>query len=279
MAKIVGLPKLSPTMEEGTLSKWVKREGDDIAVDDVIAEVETDKATMEWRSFDRGVLLKILAPEGATVAAEAPIAILGQRGEDISQLLPSSVSAASAASPPSPIAQAPTAPLTPRVTAPAAPPELSSPRVANAQQREPNSELRELANSPHEPSGSPQRTASEAGSARILASPSVRRLAREQSLDLRGKVGSGPGGRIIQRDLESLLQSSTRVVPTEPEVTSHSPNRNIDTLGGRSEPKIVPLSAMRRTIARRLVESKQTVPHFYLTAEVRADALIATRQT
>jgi len=87
MAKIVGLPKLSPTMEEGTLARWVKKEGDEIAVDDLVAEIETDKATMEWRAFDRAVLLKILVPEGATLKPDEPVAIFGERGEDISALL------------------------------------------------------------------------------------------------------------------------------------------------------------------------------------------------
>ena len=87
MAKIIGLPKLSPTMEEGTLVRWVKQEGDAIEVDDLIAEVETDKATMEFRSFDRGVLLKQLAPEGATLSPDQPVAIVGGKGDDISALL------------------------------------------------------------------------------------------------------------------------------------------------------------------------------------------------
>ena len=87
MAKIIGLPKLSPTMEEGTLVAWVKKEGDEVEVDDLLAEVETDKATMEFRSFDRGVLLKILVPEGETLEPDVPVAIIGKAGEDISDLL------------------------------------------------------------------------------------------------------------------------------------------------------------------------------------------------
>ena len=92
MAKIIGLPKLSPTMEEGTLVKWVKKEGEEVAVDDLLAEVETDKATMEFRSFDRGVLLKILVPEGETLAPDTPVAIIGNKGEDVSKLLESAKS-------------------------------------------------------------------------------------------------------------------------------------------------------------------------------------------
>ncbi|MCA9601476.1 MAG: pyruvate dehydrogenase complex dihydrolipoamide acetyltransferase, partial [Myxococcales bacterium] len=100
MAKIIGLPKLSPTMDEGTLSKWVKKEGDAVDVDDLLAEVETDKATMEFRSFDKGVLLKILAPEGESLAPDAPVAIIGQKGEDISALVASAAGGAKAPSPP-----------------------------------------------------------------------------------------------------------------------------------------------------------------------------------
>jgi pyruvate dehydrogenase E2 component (dihydrolipoamide acetyltransferase) len=87
MAKIVGLPKLSPTMEEGTLAKWAKKEGDELAIDDLVAEVETDKATMEWRALDKGVLLKILVPEGSTLKPDQPVAIIGNKGDDITALL------------------------------------------------------------------------------------------------------------------------------------------------------------------------------------------------
>ena len=92
MAQIVGLPKLSPTMEEGTLARWAKKEGDALEVDDLIAEVETDKATMEWRALDKGVLLKILVPEGSTLKPDVPVAIVGQRGEDISALIAQALS-------------------------------------------------------------------------------------------------------------------------------------------------------------------------------------------
>src|SRR3954471_10841375 len=100
MAKIIGLPKLSPTMEEGTLVRWVKKEGDSVEVDDLVAEVETDKATMEFRSFDAGVLLKQLAPEGATLSPDQPVAIIGKKGDDISKLLKQAGGAAESVPPP-----------------------------------------------------------------------------------------------------------------------------------------------------------------------------------
>ncbi|MEE8165098.1 MAG: biotin/lipoyl-containing protein, partial [Myxococcota bacterium] len=106
MAKIIGLPKLSPTMEEGTLVSWAKKEGDAVDIDDLLAEVETDKATMEFRSFDRGVLLKILVPEGVTLEAEVPVAIIGKAGEDITDLL-AQVESRSAAAPASASSPAP----------------------------------------------------------------------------------------------------------------------------------------------------------------------------
>lgn len=259
MAKIVGLPKLSPTMEEGTLTKWVKKEGDDIAVDDVIAEVETDKATMEWRSFDRTVLLKILAPEGTTLAPDAPIAILGERGDDISALTGGD------------------APKTPEPAKAAAQPS-------------PKPEPVEAQPSPKGPQGTVAPTQEAAPHAnaggRIAASPSVRRMAREHGVDLHGIEGSGPGGRIIQRDLEAIVAGggtpSVAERPASPAAAERAaaPTRAA-TAGvgseGRPAPKVIPLTQMRRTIARRLVESKQNVPHFYLSIEARANALIEAR--
>ncbi len=227
MAQVVGLPRLSPTMEEGTLTRWAKREGDDIAVDDLIAEVETDKATMEWRAFDRTVLLKILVAEGATVAPDTPVAIFGGRGEDISSLL-------------SPVQSADS-------TREAPPPAKKAEQPAQ------------------QPTG------------RVPASPSVRRLARERGVDLHAVQGSGPGGRIVQRDMERLaLQPSG--TENAPLAGARADRSEVSASTARPAPVAVPLSSMRRTIARRLVESKQNVPHFYLSADVRVDALLSTRQ-
>src|SRR5688572_20976737 len=144
MAKIVGLPKLSPTMEEGTLARWAKKEGDAIELDDLIAEVETDKATMEWRAFDRGVLLKILVPEGSTLQPDTPVAIVGAKGDDISALLAQAQKGGAAASAPAPTAVA------------AAPSPAPAPAPAAASQAEP-----------------PPRS-----DGRVLASPFVRKIAR-----------------------------------------------------------------------------------------------------
>jgi len=227
MAKIIGLPKLSPTMEEGTLVAWIKKEGEEVEVDDLLAEVETDKATMEFRSFDRGVLLKILVPEGETLAPDVPVAIIGKTGEDISGLIEQARSLSGSA------------PASAPVSAPA---PISAP-----------------ASAPRTESGS---AAPNVG--RVLSSPLVRRLAREQSIDLRLVRGSGPQGRIVKRDIESYGGGAA-----EPFVPS----------GERLPPRVVKASSMRRTIARRLTESKQTIPHYYLTIDTDiaplADARLA----
>jgi pyruvate dehydrogenase E2 component (dihydrolipoamide acetyltransferase) len=225
MAKIIGLPKLSPTMEEGTLVTWVKKEGDEVDVDDLLAEVETDKATMEFRSFDRGVLLKILVPEGETLEPDVPVAIIGKAGEDIASLL-EQVASASASAP----ASVPEAAAAPE----AAPEAASAPAPASAP-----------------------------ASGRILSSPLVRRLARERSIDLRTVQGSGPQGRIVKRDIESY---------TGPAAGTQAPS------GERLPPQVAKASSMRRTIARRLTESKQTVPHYYLTIDVDIAPLSEARK-
>ena len=178
MAKLIGLPKLSPTMEEGTLAKWAKQEGDKVSIDDLLAEVETDKATMEFRSFDKGVLLKILAPEGSVLVMDAPVAIIGKAGEDISALIAEAESwsaggASEEAAAPAPQPQA-------TATAAASTPSAPVPVVA-----------------------SPAPIAAPVTGGRIMASPLVRRLARERSIDLSRVPGTGPRGRIIKRDLDA----------------------------------------------------------------------------
>ncbi len=184
MAEIVGLPKLSPTMEEGTLVAWHKRQGDRIEPDELLAEVETDKATVEFRSFWEGTLLAIVAQEGAVLRPGDPVAIVGQPGENVSALLEqvrAEKAGAGKADEPEPApAKEPSGEPVPQAAASA--PQARS-LVASA-------------------SG-----ASVTPSGRVLASPLVRRLARERGVDLRQVPGSGPGGRIVTRDLERFLDS------------------------------------------------------------------------
>jgi len=224
MAKIIGLPKLSPTMEEGTLVAWIKKEGDEVEVDDLLAEVETDKATMEFRSFDRGVLLKILVPEGETLEPDVPVAIIGKSGEDISGLI-AEVAAASASAP---VSEPVSAPESEPVSAP-----VSAPVSGVATE------------------------------GRVLSSPFVRRLARERSIDLRAVHGSGPRGRIVKRDIDSYDGGASVSFSTSAE---------------RLPPRVVKASSMRRTIARRLTESTQTAPHYYLSIDVDIAALADARK-
>lgn len=254
MAKIVGLPKLSPTMEEGTLARWVKKEGDALEVDDLVAEVETDKATMEWRALDKGVLLKILVPEGSTLKPDVPVAIVGQRGEDITALIEQAKSGAPPASAPKGPAVGPSAAVARAAVAQATAP--AAPSLAPVQ----------ATVAPVQAPAAPQPTG------RVFASPLVRKLAREQGIDLHGVEGSGPHGRVVKRDLDATPKAASAPAAASAPRAALPAQRS--TPGGVV---VQPLSQMRKTIARRLTESKQTVPHFYLTIDVDAQPIVDAR--
>jgi pyruvate dehydrogenase E2 component (dihydrolipoamide acetyltransferase) len=228
MAKVLEMPKLSPTMTEGQLTVWHKKEGDPVAIDDLLAEVETDKATMEFRSFDKGTLLKLLVTTGSQVQLGQPVAILGNPGEDISNLTPKGEGQNAAPPPPAPQAPAPAARPAPAVAA--APPVAATVATSN--------------------------------DGRVRASPYVRKIAREREIDLSGVPGSGPRGRIVARDLEGARSTSQPSPAAAPSAAD----------------ELRPLSMMRRTIARRLTESKQNVPHFYLNIDVDAAAIARLRE-
>ncbi|MBL9025277.1 MAG: pyruvate dehydrogenase complex dihydrolipoamide acetyltransferase [Myxococcales bacterium] len=232
MAKILDMPKLSPTMEEGQISAWHKKEGEPVGVDDLLAEVETDKATMEFRSFDKGTLLKILVPAGSMVKLGQPVAVLGAPGEDVSSLVAQAGSGGAA-------------PAAPKAEAQPAPAPAAQPAPANG-------------------GGAPS-----TDGGRVKASPYVRKLARERGLSLAGVAGSGPNGRIVARDVEALPAGGP---------APSAPARPAAPRAEAPLPESRPLSMMRKTIARRLTESKQTVPHFYLTIDVDADALFGLRE-
>jgi len=288
MAKVLEMPKLSPTMEEGVLSAWHKKEGDDVAVDDLLAEVETDKATMEFRAFDKGTLLKILAPAGAQVKLGQPVAILGAPGEDVLALTSEAAAHAPRAPAAAPSPVSPSAPTSPQVEVPSPapvpaelrtaggtsetmlPPETSAPPA----QREPR------VGSVLERTSFPGTTIPAADDARpdggrVIASPYVRKVARERGIDLHGAQGSGTGGRVLPGDLDTLRGQATtaltRIAPTAP------PAGGIARAPGLEESEVRALSPMRRTIARRLTESKTTVPHFYLRIDVDAGQLTKLR--
>jgi pyruvate dehydrogenase E2 component (dihydrolipoamide acetyltransferase) len=282
MAKVLEMPKLSPTMEEGLLTAWHKKEGDSIVVDDLLAEVETDKATMEFRAFDKGTLLRLLVPAGATVKLGQPVAILGNPGEDVSALVAQHARALAPPPPPPPTPAPNPAPA----RNPALNTTLSQSLNPAPSPRAPDTESPPAQRVPARTASALDRTeylaepvpASENG--RVIASPYVRRVAREMGVDLRGAQGSGPFGRIVQGDLErmkpqpALVDGDTaRSALVRAQATTLQPPGMF-----LAEPEVRPLSMMRRTIARRLTEAKQTVPHFYLNIDVDAAPLLELRE-
>jgi pyruvate dehydrogenase E2 component (dihydrolipoamide acetyltransferase) len=245
MANQVVMPKLSPTMEEGQISRWLKKEGDQVSMGEPLAEIDTDKATMEMQALTNGVLRKILVHEGESAPLGQPIAIVAEASEDISALL-----AAPAAKP----AAAPSAPQT--EPAPAAAPKQPPPQPTTAGA---------------EAGGNGNQPASD----RLVVSPLAARMAAEAGIDLRTLTGTGPGGRIVKRDIESAVTQKApaagvaqlRAVPAIRPASGASPYRD------------EAASEIRRTIARRLVTSLGPVPHFFLTVDVEMDRAAEMRQS
>ena len=241
----IKMPALSPTMTEGNLARWLKQEGDDVAPGDVIAEIETDKATMEVEAVDEGKLGKILVTEGTEgVAVNAPIAILLEEGEGASALDGIATSVPATAPPARAVKEA----------APAAPPPSQPAASANGQ---------------HPPSAKP------AGN-RIFVSPLARRMAEQAGLDLAMLTGSGPRGRIIKTDIERAQKQGVQAPP--PAGMVQAPSAPATQLPADVPVEEIPLSNMRKVIARRLTEAKQNIPHFYLTVDCELDALLALRK-
>jgi len=243
----ITMPALSPTMTEGTLAKWLLKEGDTVQSGDLLAEIETDKATMEVEAADDGVLARILVAEGTEgVPVNAPIAIFLEEGEDAS-VFEDATSETAAAAVAALAAPTPTqAPATEAVavTAPAA-----APPVAVA-----------------------------ASGGRILASPLARRMATQAGLDLASVSGSGPRGRIVKADIEAAMATggAPAAAPVSPvTATPAAPAADASALEGDFE--LQPLSTIRKTIARRMSESKREAPHFYLTVDCELDALLSLR--
>jgi len=252
------MPALSPTMTEGTLAKWLKKEGDQVSSGDVLAEIETDKATMEIEAVDEGVLGKILIKEGTeAVPINTPIAVLLAEGEDRSAL------GAWAGAAPAPAAKAEAKPATAATPAPAARP---SPAPAPATQ------------------AAPQPAPSGNGS-RVFASPLARRMAEQAGVDIAAVKGSGPHGRIVKRDIEAALAAPIAPRPAVPTALPAAPAARPPAPTPAPAP-VAPTalyteianSGMRKVIARRLLESKQTIPHFYLSIDCQVDALIRIRK-
>jgi pyruvate dehydrogenase E2 component (dihydrolipoamide acetyltransferase) len=233
MATKVLMPKLSDTMEEGTILKWLRKEGEKVKQGETLVEIESDKADMELEAYDSGVLRKIVVPEGGKAPIGALIAIIGEPNEDISALL-------------------------------AAAPAAEQPAPAAAAQKTPPSSSQAVTASPPAQAATPA-TPQAAHDGRIKASPLAKRLAKEHNINLLTIPGSGPQGRVIKRDIESALSGKIAVSRAAAAIVP-----------GTAED--VPLSPIRKTIAKRMSESKQTAPHFYVTVEIDMEPAMAFRE-
>ena len=245
----IKMPALSPTMEEGTLAKWLVKVGDKVASGDIMAEIETDKATMEFEAVDEGIVTAISVEEGTEgVKVGTVILTLAEEGEDAS-----AAPAAAAKAAPAPVAKAEAAPA----AAPAPVAAASAPAPAPA-----------------------------AGD-RVIASPLAKRIAAERGIDLSTIKGTGPGGRIVKADVEGATPGTASAKPAAATTAAASPSAAVAPSPAPAQAGPIPdfgipfedqkLSSMRKIIARRLTESKQTVPHIYLTVDVRLDALLKLR--
>ncbi|HEY7384526.1 MAG TPA: pyruvate dehydrogenase complex dihydrolipoamide acetyltransferase [Beijerinckiaceae bacterium] len=255
------MPALSPTMEKGNLAKWLKKEGDAVKSGDVIAEIETDKATMEVEAVDEGILAKIVVPEGtADVPVNQLIALIAGEGED-----PKSVSASGGGAPAAKPAPAAPASPQPAQSKPAAAPQPASAPSPGAGQAQARAEA-----------------AKGNGAGRVFASPLARRIAREAGIDLSRVQASGPHGRIVERDVRGAIAGGTAKGPAPqtaaPSVARAPSDAQVKALFEAGSYEEIPHDNMRRTIARRLTEARQTIPQFYLTVDCEIDALLAMRE-
>ena len=251
------MPALSPTMEKGNLAKWLKKEGDKIKSGDVIAEIETDKATMEYEAVDDGTLAKIVVPEGTQdVAVNSVIAVLANESEDVKAAASANV-------------KAPTAP------------KAEEPKKGDTKQSAPAPAI-QATPAPRAPAAAVP-SARPAGANRVFASPLARRLAKEANLDLNSVQGSGPNGRIIARDVDQAKSGKGLRAPSGPPAADGLAARvmsdaQIRSLYEEGSYELIPHDGMRRTIARRLTASVQSIPHFYETMDCDIGRLMAARE-
>ncbi len=248
-ASLVLMPKMSDTMTEGVISGWLKKVGDDVKSGDIIAEVETDKATMELEAYEDGKLLYIGAKEGESVPVDGVIAVIGEEGADYQKLLEAHKQDAKAAATTEPEkASSSTAP---------APAPTPAPAEAKAPVAKPTEPVKQTS-----------------ANGRIKASPLAKRLAKEKGYDISQIPGTGEGGRIVKRDVESFTPQAAPVAATQ-----GTASVSLAQIVGEESYEDVPLSQMRKTIAKRLAESKFTAPHFYLTMEIDMDKAIEARKS
>jgi len=290
MAQILGLPKLSPTMEEGVLVRWTKKEGDKVSPGDLIAEVETDKANMDFNVEDEGVLLKFLVKEGEAVKLGAPVAIIGKAGEDISALV---AQASGGAAKPAAIAAAQPA-AKPAARSDDAPPAEANP----APKAEPKAEPKPKPNPADAklaPKAEAKPAAAPATGGKLIASPLAKSLAIELGIDLRTLTGSGPGGRIVERDVKAAADGGQAHAETPDAAETHeaeSPKPAAPSLetaiavrnsrqmvpDAEGDYTDVPTSNMRRRIAARLTEASRDIPQFYLMRTFDIAPLLGFRE-
>ncbi len=254
----IKMPALSPTMEQGKLAKWLVSEGDSVESGDILAEIETDKATMEFEAVDEGTIASIAVAEGTDeVSVGTVIAVLSVDGEDTDTI------AAPASTPPS------GKPDTPAMaeTAQAAPPSPAQPSPPSP---------------PPSTPAAPATLTTPARHDRIIASPLARRIAQDKGIDLAGLKGSGPNGRIVKADVEAAMAggsaSTTPGIPVAKPATVEMKDETRALLDDRIPHSVTSLSSMRKTIARRLTQSMQEAPHIYLTVDVTLDRLLAMRK-
>ncbi|HEV7307899.1 pyruvate dehydrogenase complex dihydrolipoamide acetyltransferase [Ensifer sp.] len=249
----ITMPALSPTMEEGNLAKWLVKEGDKVKSGDVIAEIETDKATMEVEAVDEGIVAKLVVPAGTEgVKVNALIAVLAADGEDVA----AAAKGGNGAAAPAPAAKA----ETPAPAAPSAPAAAPAPAAAA-------------------PAAQPAKAE---GGARVFSSPLARRLAKDAGIDLSAIAGTGPHGRVVKKDVETAVAGggAKPAAAAAPAAAPLAKGMSEDAVLKLFEPgsyELVPHDGMRKTIAKRLVESKQTIPHFYVSVDCELDALLALR--
>ncbi len=247
MAIKIEMPKLSDTMEEGVIAKWNVKEGDKISAGDIIAEVETDKATMDVEAFDDGTLLKIIPQEGDAVPLGGLIAVIGEEGEDISDILDGAGGGESSESSSS---------------------ESSSSEGSDKKEEQKSEESKE---DKSEEKSESKESSSESDNGRVKASPLAKKMAEDKGIDLTSVQGSGPDGRVVKKDIEDYKGGSSLSKPS----SSSTASKSFESL----ESKEVKVSQMRKVIARRLSESKFTNPHFYETIDIDMKAAMAARSS
>ena len=239
MAEIIRMPKMSDTMEEGVIASWLKKVGDEIKSGDILAEVETDKATMELESYDDGVLLHIGVKDGDSVPVDGVIAIIGEKGEDVNEILKDI--------------------------------ENDTSSVDNSEEVNETPIEKEIEVKVETPAPAPEEKNISSDDERIKASPLAKKLADEKGIDLSNISGSGDGGRIIRKDIEEYKGIPAKTAEVQKEI-------KLPQIHSEESFEEIPVTQMRKTISKRLAESKFSAPHFYLTMEIDMDNCIEGRK-